>query len=75
MIASRRNHFPASPFEPVGGNGRAGRMGRRIGVAATGPAHGSAFKNVRPASTMPVVPAPTRPEWNVEIKAEALIEK
>ena len=41
-----------------------------------GRAHGSAFKNVRPASTMLVVPALIRPEWKVEIEAEAiLIEK
>ncbi len=40
-----------------------------------GLAHGSAFKNVRPASTMLVVPALIRPEWKVEIEAEAIIEK
>src|SRR3546814_81325 len=40
-----------------------------------GRAHGSAFKNVRPASTMLVVPALIRPEWKVEIEAEAIIEK
>ncbi|HWT43430.1 MAG TPA: Rid family hydrolase [Sphingopyxis sp.] len=40
-----------------------------------GHAHGSAFKNVRPASTMLVVPALIRPEWKVEIEAEAIIEK
>ena len=40
-----------------------------------GLAHGSAFKNIRPASTMLVVPALIRPEWKVEIEAEALIEK
>ena len=39
-----------------------------------GRAHGSAFKNVRPASTMLVVPALIRPEWKVEIEAEAIIE-
>ncbi|MCA0208948.1 MAG: RidA family protein [Proteobacteria bacterium] len=39
-----------------------------------GHAHGSAFKNVRPASTMLVVPALIRPEWKVEIEAEAIIE-
>ena len=38
-----------------------------------GRAHGSAFKNVRPASTMLVVPALIRPEWKVEIEAEAII--
>jgi enamine deaminase RidA (YjgF/YER057c/UK114 family) len=30
---------------------------------------------VRPASTMLVVPALIRPEWKVEIEAEAIIEK
>ena len=40
-----------------------------------GRAHGSAFKNVRPASTMLVVPALIRPEWKVEIEAEAILEK
>ena len=40
-----------------------------------GRAHGSAFKNVRPASTMLVVSALIRPEWKVEIEAEAIIEK
>ena len=40
-----------------------------------GRAHGSAFKNIRPASTMLVVPALIRPEWKVEIEAEAIIEK
>ena len=38
-----------------------------------GRAHGSAFKNVRPASTMLVVPALIRPEWKVEIEAEAIL--
>ncbi|MDK2760167.1 MAG: RidA family protein [Sphingopyxis sp.] len=38
-----------------------------------GRAHGSAFENVRPASTMLVVPALIRPEWKVEIEAEAII--
>ena len=75
MIASRRNHFSASPFGPVCGNSRAVRMGRRLDVAATSLAHGSAFKNIRPASTMLVVPALIRPEWKVEIEAEAIIEK
>ena len=40
-----------------------------------GLAHGAAFKNIRPASTMLVVPALIRPEWKVEIEAEAIIEK
>ena len=40
-----------------------------------GRAHGSAFKNVRPASTMLVVPALIRAEWKVEIEAEAILEK
>lgn len=40
-----------------------------------GRAHGSAFKNIQPASTMVVVSALIRPEWKVEIEAEAIIEK
>lgn len=40
-----------------------------------GSAHGSVFKNIRPATTMLVVPALIRPEWKVEIEAEAIIEK
>ena len=45
------------------------------GADRVGLAHGSAFKNIRPASTMLVVPALIRPEWKVEIEAEAIIEK
>lgn len=41
-----------------------------------GRAHGALFGNIRPASTMLVIPALIRPEWKVEIEAEAiLIEK
>lgn len=38
---------------------------------AVGRAHGRWFGDVRPASTMVVVAALLRPEWRVEIEAEA----
>jgi enamine deaminase RidA (YjgF/YER057c/UK114 family) len=40
---------------------------------AIGAVHGEVFGEVRPASTMVVVSALLRPEWRVEIEAEALI--
>lgn len=40
-----------------------------------GRAHGAMFADVRPAATMVVVSALLRPEWKVEIEAEAIIEK
>lgn len=40
-----------------------------------GRAHGAMFGDVRPAATMVVVSALLRPEWKVEIEAEALTEK
>jgi enamine deaminase RidA (YjgF/YER057c/UK114 family) len=40
---------------------------------AVGRAHGRRFADVRPASTMVVVSALLRPEWRVEIEAEALV--
>jgi enamine deaminase RidA (YjgF/YER057c/UK114 family) len=40
---------------------------------AIGRAHGRRFADVRPASTMVVVSALLRPEWRVEIEAEALV--
>lgn len=40
---------------------------------AVGRAHGRWFGDVRPASTMIVVAALLRPEWRVEIEAEAEI--
>ncbi len=40
-----------------------------------GRAHGAMFGNIRPASTMLVIPALIRPEWKVEIEAEAIINE
>ena len=40
---------------------------------AVGRAHGRRFADVRPAATMVVVAALLRPEWRVEIEAEALV--
>lgn len=42
---------------------------------AVGRAHGRWFGDVRPASTMIVVAALLRPEWRIEIEAEALLEE
>ncbi len=39
---------------------------------AVGRAHGRWFADVRPAATMVVVSALLRPEWRVEIEAEAM---
>ena len=39
---------------------------------AVGAVHGELFRDVRPASTM-VVAALLRPEWRIEIEAEALV--
>lgn len=41
--------------------------------AAVGRAHGRWFADVRPASTMVVVAGLLRPEWRVEIEAEAIV--
>ena len=40
---------------------------------AIGAVHGEMFRDVRPASTMVVVAALLRPEWRIEIEAEALV--
>jgi enamine deaminase RidA (YjgF/YER057c/UK114 family) len=40
---------------------------------AVGRAHGRRFADVKPAATMVVVSALLRPEWRVEIEAEALV--
>lgn len=41
---------------------------------AVGRAHGRWFGDVRPVSTMLVVAGLLRPEWRVEIEAEAILE-
>lgn len=41
---------------------------------AIGAVHGDIFGDIRPAATMVVVAALLRPEWRVEIEAEAVIE-
>ena len=41
---------------------------------AIGAVHGEIFADIRPAATMVVVAALLRPEWRVEIEAEAVIE-
>lgn len=40
---------------------------------AIGRAHGEVFRNVRPAATMVGTPFLLRPEWRVEIEAEAVL--
>ena len=40
---------------------------------AIGAAHGAVFGDIRPASTMIVVAALLRPEWRIEIEAEAVL--
>ena len=40
---------------------------------AIGAVHGELFREIRPTSTMVVVSALLRPEWRIEIEAEALV--
>ena len=40
---------------------------------AIGAVHGETFRDARPASTMVVVTGLLRPEWRIEIEAEALV--
>jgi len=40
---------------------------------AVGAVHGEIFGDIRPASTMVVVSTLLRPEWRIEIEAEALV--
>jgi enamine deaminase RidA (YjgF/YER057c/UK114 family) len=42
-------------------------------AGAVGAVHGELFGAIRPAATMVVVAALLRPEWRIEIEAEALI--
>lgn len=42
---------------------------------AVGRAHGRWFADIRPAATMAVVAALLRPEWRVEIEAEAIVDE
>lgn len=40
---------------------------------AVGNAHGDVFRNIRPAATMVVVAALLRPEWKIELEADAIL--
>jgi enamine deaminase RidA (YjgF/YER057c/UK114 family) len=42
-------------------------------AALVGAVHGEVFGEIRPTATMVVVSALLRPEWRVEIEAEAIV--
>ena len=44
-----------------------------VDADAIGAVHGEIFRDTRPASTMVVAAALLRPEWRIEIEAEALV--
>lgn len=81
MRNDRPRASSGSPFEASIGFSRGVRAGNRILVSGTAPverdpvgrAHRRWFGGVRPASTMIVVAGLLRPEWRVEIEAEAEI--
>ena len=46
----------------------------RVDADAVGRAHGEAFGDIRPASTMVIVAGLLDPRWRVEIEADAVID-
>ena len=67
-----------SAIEQLGGRARDVVRTRMLLVdaadaEAVGRAHGSVFGDIRPAATMVVVAGLLRPEWRVEIEAEAVL--
>ena len=86
---TRRHAFTGSPYEAQFGFARAVREGNRIIVAGTGPVeddgsstadqdavgavHARFFGEARPAATMAGIAWLCRPEWKVEMEAEALL--
>ena len=67
-------------IEELGGSARDVVRTRMLLVDAAdagvvGAAHGRVFGAIRPAATMVVVAALLRPEWRVEIEAEAIVDE